>query len=124
MEPVQCVEIVSTRTWREKLIELVQMRRGSVIKEYSIAATPFVAIRALVPLIDYFGMETQIRVETLGEAFPSSAFDHWNVVPGDPLDENGQVGLYEPAHGYQLARDFVLKTRMKKGLAGDILHGL
>jgi U5 small nuclear ribonucleoprotein component len=47
-------------------------------------------------------------------------FDHWEIVPGDPLDKSVKISLLEPATGYSQARDFMLKTRRRKGLSEDV----
>ena len=44
-------------------------------------------LNAYVPAIDSFGFETDLRMHTSGQAFCISYFDHWAVVPGDPLDK-------------------------------------
>ena len=47
-------------------------------------------------------------------------FDRWSIVPGDPLDKDITTRPLEPATAQQLARDFVLKTRRRKGLGDQI----
>ena len=47
-------------------------------------------------------------------------FDRWSIVPGDPLDKEITTRPLEAATAQQLARDFVLKTRRRKGLAEDV----
>lgn len=44
-------------------------------------------IKALIPCIEALGFETDLRVHTVGQAFCLSTFDHWQVIPGDPLDK-------------------------------------
>lgn len=70
-----------------------------------------------------FGFETDLRSYSLGQAFCSQVFDHWSVVPGDPLDRNVILHLLEPSPPLALARDFMVKTRRRKGLSevGDLL---
>jgi U5 small nuclear ribonucleoprotein component len=63
-----------------------------------------------------FGFETDLRSFTLGQAFCQQVFDHWAVVPGDPLDKNVILHPLEPSPPLALARDFMLKTRRRKGL--------
>ena len=89
-----------------------------------------------------FGFETDLRSYTLGQAFCQqgalsilsityffprcncqcicimflSVFDHWAVVPGDPLDKNVILHPLEPSPPLALARDFMIKTRRRKGL--------
>jgi 116 kDa U5 small nuclear ribonucleoprotein component len=120
MEPVCSIEMIAT-PWRvDSIREVLQMRRGAIISETPIPATPLCLVKAFMPLIDSFGFETQLRMTTVGEVFCTMAFDHWDAVPGDPLDASVKLEPLEPARGYQLARDFVLKARYRKGLAADI----
>jgi U5 small nuclear ribonucleoprotein component len=44
-------------------------------------------------------------------------FDHWAVVPGDPLDRDIILHPLEPSPPLALARDFMIKTRRRKGLS-------
>ena len=73
-----------------------------------------------LPVIDSFGFETDLRVYTQGQAFCMQVFDHWAVVPGDPLDDSIVLRPLEPAPPQHLARDFCLKVRRRKGLS-DLL---
>ncbi|KAF8279501.1 putative U5 small nuclear ribonucleoprotein component [Trypanosoma cruzi] len=116
LEPVLAVDITCPPECVGKISEILQMRRGSVLSEEPIAATTLVCVRALVPAMDSFGLETQMRMLTQGEAFPLFSFDRWDIVPGDPFDASIHVAPLQPARGYQLARDFTLKTRFRKGL--------
>lgn len=47
-------------------------------------------------------------------------FDHFSNCPGDPLDKTIQLRPLEPAPPQALARDFVLKTRRRKGLNDQV----
>lgn len=49
-----------------------------------------------------------------------SVFDHWAIVPGDPLDKTIQLRPLEPAPAPHLAREFMVKTRRRKGLSEDV----
>ncbi|KAG5496281.1 hypothetical protein JKF63_02582 [Porcisia hertigi] len=124
MEPVMAAEILCTPDSVLQLGEILQQRRGTMLGEEPIAATTLIRARALVPAIDSFGLETQIRMLTHGQAFPLFQFHQWDIVPGDPFDANIHVGPLEPARGHQLARDFVLKTRFRKGLPQNMLTDL
>ena len=68
-------------------------------------------------MLHSFGFETDLRSYSLGQAFCSQVFDHWSVVPGDPLDRNVILHLLEPSPPLALARDFMVKTRRRKGLS-------
>ena len=41
-------------------------------------------------------------------------------MPGDPLDKSVKILPLEPSSGFALARDFMLKTRRRKGLSEDV----
>ena len=43
-----------------------------------------------------------------------SVFDHWQIVPGDPLDKSILLRPLEPSPAPHLARDFMVKTRRRK----------
>ncbi|KAL7709611.1 small nuclear ribonucleoprotein component-like protein [Lotmaria passim] len=124
LEPVLAAEILCVPECVPQLGEILQQRRGAMLGEELVAATTLVRARALVPAMDSFGLETQIRMLTHGQAFPLFRFHQWDVVPGDPFDASIHVGPLEPARGFQLARDFVLKTRFRKGLPQNMLADL
>lgn len=73
--------------------------------------------------MDSFGFETDLRVHTQGLAFCQQVFDHWQMVPGDPLDKSIALRPLEPSPAQFLARDFMLKTRRRKGLGEDVALG-
>ncbi len=61
-----------------------------------------------------------VQIHTQGQAMVSLVFDKWSIVPGDPLDKDIKLRPLEPAPAQATARDFVLKTRRRKGLSEDI----
>ena len=71
-------------------------------------------------MVDSFGFETDLRTLTSGMAFCTSDFDEWVVVPGDPLDKTIKIAPLEPSPAPHLAREFMLKTRRRKGLTEEI----
>ena len=68
-------------------------------------------------IIYSFGFETDLRSYTQGQAFCQQIFHHWAVVPGDPLDKNIILHPLEPSPPLALSRDFMVKTRRRKGLS-------
>lgn len=72
------------------------------------------AFQAFLPVIESFGFETDLRYHTQGQAFCLSVFDHWAIVPGDPLDKSIVLRPLEPAPIQHLAREFMVKTRRRK----------
>lgn len=73
-----------------------------------------------MPVIESFGFETDLRYHTQGQAFCVSVFDHWSIVPGDPLDKSVLLRPLEPAPVQHLAREFMVKTRRRKVLNSAI----
>lgn len=76
--------------------------------------TLFPTSQAFLPVIESFGFETDLRYHTQGQAFCQSVFDHWAIVPGDPLDKSIVLRPLEPAPIQHLAREFMVKTRRRK----------
>lgn len=134
MEPYVFIEIVappdvvrgavdSTRRARSLLEEIiVEKRRGKITKKMEIPGTPLYKVYATMPAIDSFGFETDLRVRTTGQAFCMTTFEEWRIVPGNPLDKSIDQYLtpLEPQHTSHLAREFLLKTRRRKGLSEDV----
>ncbi|KAG4302200.1 hypothetical protein PCK1_001472 [Pneumocystis canis] len=121
MEPVYYVEIQAPADCISAVYTVLGRRRGHVTQDIPKAGSPLYTIKALLPVIDASGFETDLRTHTQGQAFCQQIFDHWQVVPGDPLDKNAVLQLFEPASGQSLARDFMLKTRRRKGLVEDVI---
>jgi U5 small nuclear ribonucleoprotein component len=120
MEPLATTEIVCPKDVTDVVYQLLARRRGHVLTETPKAGTPLVVLRALLPLLDSCGFETDLRTNTLGSALPQSIPAHWQVVPGDPLDTSLRLVPLEPAPAPHLARDLFLKTRRRKGLPAEI----
>ena len=74
----------------------------------------------MIPVIDSFGYEVDLRTHTQGQAFCLNSFDHWQIVPGDPLDKSIHIRPLEPQPSNHLAREFMIKTRRRKGLSDDV----
>jgi len=123
MEPVYACNVTGPADAVSSLYTVLARRRGHVLQEEPIAGTPLYSVKGLIPVIDSFGFETDLRIHTQGAASVSLVFDRWSIVPGDPLDKEIQLRPLEPATAQALARDFVLKTRRRKGLAEDVSIG-
>lgn len=120
LEPIYLVEIICPSGLDELINNIVSKRRGHAGKENPIPASPLVTILAFVPVIETFGFETDLRIHTSGQAFCTSCFDHWAIVPGNPLDRNISIRPLEKAPIPHLARDFLLKTRRRKGISDEV----
>lgn len=61
------------------------------------------------PLLCSFpGFTADLRSNTGGQAFPQCVFDHWQVLPGDPMEAASKPGIV------------VAETRKRKGLKEGI----
>ena len=120
MEPIYFVEIVAPVDCVSAIYTVLGRRRGNVTSEAPRPGTPLHALTAYVPVIDSFGFETDLRSHTQGQAFCLSIFDHYAIVPGDPLDKNIALRPLEPQPVPHLAREFMVKTRRRKGLSEDV----
>jgi U5 small nuclear ribonucleoprotein component len=121
MEPVYAVEVLCPGEVARAVADLLAARRGNVVSEAPRPGTFFTLIRGYLPVMDSFGFETELRVATQGLAFPLQSFDHWSVVPGDPLDKSVVLRPLEASPPHALARDFMVKTRRRKGLPEDVV---
>ena len=123
MEPMYTCAMTGPADSVASLYTVLSRRRGHVLADGPIAGTPLYSVRGLIPVIDSFGFETDLRIHTQGAASVSLVFDRWSVVPGDPLDRTVKTRPLEMAAAGATARDFVLKTRRRKGLAEDVEAG-
>lgn len=139
------------------IYNVLSKRRGHVTEDVLRPGTPIYLVKALLPVVESFGFETDLRYHTQvctlswpvpcsdrqrpglsvlswqtcawfatgylhcasnallqGQAFCLSVFDHWQIVPGDPLDKSVVLRPLEPAPVQALAREFMVKTRRRK----------
>ncbi|GAM82702.1 hypothetical protein ANO11243_006860 [Dothideomycetidae sp. 11243] len=120
MEPVYACSMIGPANAVGSFYTVLRQRRGHVLQDVQIPGTPLTTVKGLIPVIDSFGFETDLRMHSQGQATVSLVFDRWSVVPGDPLDASIKHRGLDPAPAQATARDFVLKTRRRKGLAEDI----
>ncbi|OTA05691.1 U5 small nuclear ribonucleoprotein [Trichoderma parareesei] len=120
MEPVYAVSVTGPEDSYMEVYNVLARRRGHVLSDGPVAGTPLYRVNGLIPVIDSFGFETDLRIKTQGGSMVSLVFDSWNIVPGDPLDRDQVTRPLQPASAQATARDFVLKTRRRKGLSEDV----
>ena len=120
MEPIYAVEIQTPVDIIDAIYDVLARRRGHIVKDGPKPGSPWFTVHGFVPVIDSFGFETDLRVYTQGQAFCTQVFDHWSIVPGDPLDKSIVLRPLEPSQPQELARDFMVKTRRRKGLSEDV----
>ncbi|KAG0248204.1 U5 small nuclear ribonucleoprotein component, partial [Mortierella polycephala] len=120
MEPVYSVEVQAPADCVSAVYTVLARRRGHVLKDIPKAGSPLYTVFAVIPVIESFGFETDLRTHTQGQAFSQQMFDHWQNVPGDPLNKSIVLRPLEPSPMQHLARDFMIKTRRRKGLSEDV----
>ncbi|GFR06766.1 translation elongation factor 2, partial [Trichonephila clavata] len=108
MEPVYLVEIQCPESAVGGIYGVLNRRRGHVFEESQVTGTPMFFVKAYLPVNESFGFTADLRSNTGGQAFPQCVFDHWQILPGDPLD-----GKSRP---YQIIMD----TRKRKGLKDSL----
>uniref|UniRef100_A0A8C4E9I4 Tr-type G domain-containing protein n=1 Tax=Dicentrarchus labrax TaxID=13489 RepID=A0A8C4E9I4_DICLA len=104
MEPVYLVEIQCPAAAVGGIYGVLTRRRGHVFEEVSVMGTPMRVTKAYLPVMESFGFTADLRSNTGGQAFPQCVFDHWQILPGDPMDPASKPGIV------------VTDTRKRKGL--------
>ncbi|KAI3901874.1 hypothetical protein MKW92_040771 [Papaver armeniacum] len=115
MEPVYYVEIQTPIDLVPDIMRVLSLRRGNVMIYVPQSGTPPpYIVKALLPVIESFRFATDLKQITGTRALCLFVFDHWDIVPGDPLQAPALIVPGEPLETPTLAREFVLKTRRRK----------
>ncbi|AMD20360.1 HDL384Wp [Eremothecium sinecaudum] len=125
LEPIYEVDIHIYEALIPIVEELFKKRRGSrIYKIEHIAATPLVEIKGQMPVLGSIGFETDLRLAANGMGMCQLHFFNkiWRKVPGDVMNEDAVIPKLKPAPINSLARDFVMKTRRRKGLSAEGYH--
>ena len=80
-------------------------KRGTVVEETNRPGTPMYNVKAYLPVAESFGFTSFLRQNTAGQAFPQMVFHHWDVVNGDPWEDDK-------------VKEIVLAGRKRKGGKG------
>jgi elongation factor 2 len=108
MEPVYLCEIQAPEGAMGGIYSCLNRRRGQVVSEEQRPGTPMYNVKAYLPVLESFGFTADLRAHTAGQAFPQCVFDHWQVLPGDPMEHGSKPNT------------IVLDTRKRKGLSPEI----
>lgn len=120
MEPVYRLQIQCPGEIIDAIQPALNKRRGHIVQDTPISGSTLFSVKAYLPVLDSFGFETDLRTFTQGQAMVHSVFDHWSIVPGDPLDKTIILHPLEPSPPHVLARELLIKTRRRKGLSEDV----
>lgn len=122
LEPIFEINIVSYSALLPIIEQLLNRRRGGrIYKTHNIVGTPLMEIKCQLPVIESIGFETDLRLSTQGRAMCQLHFWNkiWRKVPGDVMDEDAAIPKLKPAPYNSLSRDFVMKTRRRKGISNE-----
>ncbi|KAG0017073.1 Elongation factor 2 [Entomortierella chlamydospora] len=108
IEPIYLAEITCPGSAMGGVYNILNRRRGLLIREEQRPGTPIFNVRAYLPVAESFGFASDLRLSTQGQAFFQFVFDHWETMVGSPLDEGSNV------------RELVLRIRQRKGHNVDI----
>merc|ERR1712121_178861 len=108
LEPVYLVEIQCPQSACGGIYGVLNRKRGHVFEDAAVVGTPMQMVKAYLPVMESFGFTAELRAATSGQAFPQCVFDHWQRLPGDPLDAATKPG------------EVITETRKRKGLKEGI----
>jgi len=108
LEPVYLCEIQCPEGAMGGIYGVMNRRRGVVFTEERVEGTPIYIIKSHLPVNESFGFTADLRSNTGGQAFPQCVFDHWQNLPGNPLDAGSR------------AQVIVSEIRKRKGLSAEI----
>lgn len=108
LEPVFMVDIAVPREHVSCIYNVMTKRRGQINNITPETNNITMTIEAHLPVAESFGFIEELRGETSGTAFASMMFSHWQIVPGDPLEE----GSY--------ANKVMMSIRKRKGKKEEI----
>jgi len=106
-EPVYLVDITCPERAVGGIYGVLNRRRGHVVEEMQRPGTPIFQVKAYLPVSESFGFTADLRSHTGGQAFPQCVFDHWQIMPGDPLVPGKQ-------------NDIVKGIRKRKGMPEEM----
>lgn len=119
LEPIYRVDATCKPVALSAIKRLLSNRRGDIVNKSAIPGTQLLQVEGYVPVVDSIGLESDIRLHTQGQAMCFLTFEKWDLVPGDPLDKDCYLPSLKPVPNESIARDFVMKTRRRKGLSGE-----
>ena len=108
LEPVYLVETQCPTSVMGSVMGVLSKRRGVVVEQLHHSGSPLCTVKAHLPVNEAFGFSEELKAQTSGQAFPQCIFDHWQILPGDPLTAGSK------------AAEVVAIVRQRKGLSSAI----
>eukprot|EP01114_Cavostelium_apophysatum_P016022 TRINITY_DN4491_c0_g1_i2.p1 TRINITY_DN4491_c0_g1~~TRINITY_DN4491_c0_g1_i2.p1 ORF type:complete len:842 (-),score=308.92 TRINITY_DN4491_c0_g1_i2:90-2615(-) len=91
LEPIFLVDIQCSSNSLGGVYSTINQKRGVVIETSPRFGTPLYNVKAYLPVTESFGFTAILREQTSGQAFPQLVFDHWAMIPEDPLVEGSKA---------------------------------
>lgn len=120
VEPVYECTVYSSGSTQGKIYGSLSRRRSEIIEEVPNEGSDLFCIRCLLPAVEAFGLQDELRVATQGASTAQLQMSHWSVVDADPyftpttkeeIEEHGtEVGTKN------IAEQFLERIRRRKGL--------
>ncbi|XP_066947660.1 translation elongation factor 2-like isoform X1 [Macrobrachium rosenbergii] len=107
-EPVFLCEVQCPEEVIGSVYNVLGRRRSVIVEECPVAGTAMHNIKAYLPVNESFGVNCDLRGATGGKAFPQCTFDHWQELPGNPM-QSGACNINHPFN-------IVMNTRKRKGM--------
>jgi len=104
LEPIFAVDIQCPDSAIGGIYGVLTRRRGHVVSQEQRPGTPLYQVKAFLPVMESFGFTEDLRSATHGQAFPQCVFDHWQRLPGSPMESG------------TMANQIALAIRKRKGL--------
>ena len=106
-----------------KMFNVLNRRRGQVVKEDLIEGSSTFTVTAHIPVIESMNFGTELRKQTSGMAMPQLIFSHWEVVDVDPhwvpKTEEELLHFGDKADSENPALRYMNDIRKRKGLKID-----
>lgn len=104
VEPIYSVDISSNIKTLGAIYQIIGKRKGIVLGEEYIEGTPLVNIKTYLPVAKSFGLNSELRAATSGNAFAQLVLDHWETIKENPLEKNNE------------SNQLMMEIRKRKGL--------
>eukprot|EP00090_Calanus_glacialis_P001947 TRINITY_DN11454_c0_g1_i1.p1 TRINITY_DN11454_c0_g1~~TRINITY_DN11454_c0_g1_i1.p1 ORF type:complete len:1029 (+),score=406.18 TRINITY_DN11454_c0_g1_i1:471-3557(+) len=106
-----------------KMFNVLNRRRGQVVKEELIEGSSTFTVTAHIPVIESMNFGSELRKQTSGMAMPQLVFSHWEVVDVDPFwepkTEEELLHFGDKADSENPALRYMNDIRKRKGLKID-----
>lgn len=108
VEPIYVLDIQCPDQCMGAVYTILDKKRSEIVDVKRIDNTLLNNVKAYLPVNESSGFTAELQGATSGKAFMQMAFDHWQLLPGDPFDPESKAGKI----CQQIRRDKNLRTNM------------